>query len=53
MTELEERLLSALDALSRQYEEEQRLQSERIERLSRQVEGLSGRIERLAGPRSR
>lgn len=49
MTELEERLLSALDALSRQYEEEQRRQSERIARLSRQIDGLSRRIQRLAG----
>ena len=56
MTELEEKLLSAFAALSQQYEEEQRRQSERIARLSRQIDGLSRQIQRLAGrppPRSR
>ena len=40
MTELEEKLLHALTALSRQYEEEQRRQSRHIATLSQQVNSL-------------
>ena len=44
MTELEGILLKALSELSRQYDEEQRRQSELISGLSRQVDGLARQL---------
>lgn len=49
MTELEEKLLDAFSALSKQYEEEQLRQSKLAARLSRQVADLSAQVQLLAG----
>ena len=51
MTELEEKLLDAFSALSKQYEEEQLRQSKLVARLSRQIADLNVQVQLLAGAR--
>jgi len=48
VTELERQLAGALQALSEQYEREQKRQAERIETLLRQVRALEGQVQALA-----
>ena len=48
MTDLERQLTAALEALSAQYETEQRRHSGQIEALRRQVEALQRQVERLS-----
>ena len=49
MTDLERRLVVALETLSAQYEMERRQHAEQVEALQQQVEALQRRIERLDG----